>query len=1005
MLPLLLLFSCAPTTTESTQLPPPPQLTLDVSPMVRGEQAIWEIDGAPPGAEVLLFSSAAGVGPGPCDPSLGGACLGVRSPVTLLGRYTANALGSVRVERAVPTGAGPAFLAFQAVARNASAAALTGPVSRQVTANPALRTTTVYDEQLAPGWRIETWPCYGQGSPTHDLTATSLVRFGSVAAEFLYDCDGGWSGLGFDRGTAGPVDWFPNQAVGVSFRFHPGAELVDDAELELTVDRGPRGALPTYLSAPDAAGWRTADVPLADLHGGRPFHAFMLFSDSPTLRPQFYVDRVELRWRDDVRAPVLSPLLVSGLTPAEATVSWQTDELTQAEVRVRVGAATTFSSLDWSTTHSLDLEDLPADTQVEVTVTVNDHQEVGPTRRTTDLVRFRTLPADLTAPVLSDLRVSRQGATVATVCWTTDEPATSSVLYDGRVATDPRLSTAHCLDLPHLPTASTVAWTARSADRWGNVGTASAPLPVQTGPLPTYNVSLPLTDSVPFTSEMRGVNLVNWSMMWGRPYPTSSPVLRELTRLIAPGVLRHAGGNWSNHVRWDPADAQCGPAATTGACQRVPYTHPQPGLDTCGPTPTPVWRAYTHAYEATELDAIAQFADEVGAGLMMQVNARTCDPEQWADLVHWANVVRGYDVHWWEIGNEFDLIGALGDTQVPIGADYAATFAAYHQAMTSIDPSIALVGPASSQHVDDPVFLSISGMTEPFLDDPQIQAPGVLGALSFHHYATWNGERDITADELLAWGDPVDSASRASLDHAVTPWRDLLDARGMHDTPIAITEVAPLVAARPTRLNTNHVGALYMLDALPRLAWAGADLAVAWDLYDDVEAAHFGLIDQGPSRWLPTGLSTYDLLDAYSPRPAWYAYLLLAQWFGDTLVDHAQPSPDVAVWVSEGPDGLYVLVVNTGDDAATLNLSFPGRTPVHAERWVLSNPTFVEAADPESVPGGTSVNGIEVESGSAIAVAQSFGAIDGSAPVEAVVGGVLAVSVGAYEAEVVRVGW
>jgi hypothetical protein len=36
---------------------------------------------------VLLFSSTAGVGPGPCDPSLGGACLGVRSPVTLLGRY------------------------------------------------------------------------------------------------------------------------------------------------------------------------------------------------------------------------------------------------------------------------------------------------------------------------------------------------------------------------------------------------------------------------------------------------------------------------------------------------------------------------------------------------------------------------------------------------------------------------------------------------------------------------------------------------------------------------------------------------------------------------------------------------------------------------------------------------------------------------------------------------------------------------------------------------------
>jgi hypothetical protein len=1006
LLPFLLVACAPPGPSHLLQSPPPDPLTLDVSAMVRGADVVWEIEGAAPGAEVLLILSPNGIGPGPCPTALGGACLGIRAPVTVMGTFTADATGAVRVQRPIPAGVGLNWASFQAVAPAPVPAILSAPVTRPVLDAPALHRTVVYDEALAPGWAIETWPCYGAGAPAHDLADPTLVRFGALAATFDHDCDGGWSGVGFDRRAVDwsvVQDWFPNQVVAANFRFHTGAAVADDTALHLTVDRGTKRLLGPYLTPADAAGWREASVPLVDLHGGQPFHALMVFSDSPTLRPRYHLDRVELLWRDDVADPVISSLVARDVTPAEATIAFTTDELTRADLRIRVNTATFQRSLPWSTSRELPLEGLPADTLVRVEVTVHDHQEQGPQRRATSTLSFRTQPADVTPPVLSNLSVTRQGATVATVCWTTDEPADAVVTYAGQEVSDPRLSTEHCLDVPDLPPASTTPWTAASTDRWGNTGTAAGPAPIVTAAVPSVQVTIEANaEAVPFPAQMRGVNLVNWAIMWGRPYPDQAPKLRELTRLIAPGILRHAGGNWSNQVRWDPEDTQCAPGSVLG-CGRVPFSFPEPGVDTCGPTPRTVWRAYTHAYQADELDAVAAFADEVGAELMIEVNGRTCDPEQWADMVAWANLDRGYGVRWWEIGNEFDLLSVLGDTQVPVGADYADTFLAYHQAMTAVDPSIQLIGPAASQHVEEPSFHTVSNHVEPFLDVPAIQAPGVLGALSYHHYSRWNGLDPVTAEELLDFGPAYDPAARAWLDRGPGDWRALLQARGMEGPLVAVTELGPVVVAQPTVLNTNHVGALYFLDALPRLAWAGADLIVAWDLYDDVEGAHYGLIDQGPSTWMPDGLGGSVLHDAYAPRPAWYAYLMLAQWFGDTLVDVAQPVPELTVWASEDADGgLYLLVVHTGDDTKQLGLQVNGGNVTAAETWVLANEDFVRAADAESVPEGTTLNGLQIDTSTALSIEDSFEEIVTSAVVVPAPGGALQLTVGPYQGIAVR---
>lgn len=71
---------------------------------------------------------------------------------------------------------------------------------------------------------------------------------------------------------------------------------------------------------------------------------------------------------------------------------------------------------------------------------------------------------------------------------------------------------------------------------------------IDTGPAAT-TLSINASKEIhPFRAGMRGANLGNWTFFWSRPYPNDSPKLRELAKLIKPGVLRYAGGLLSNDV-------------------------------------------------------------------------------------------------------------------------------------------------------------------------------------------------------------------------------------------------------------------------------------------------------------------------------------------------------------------------------------------------------------------------------------------------------------------------
>ena len=76
---------------------------------------------------------------------------------------------------------------------------------------------------------------------------------------------------------------------------------------------------------------------------------------------------------------------------------------------------------------------------------------------------------------------------------------------------------------------------------------------------------------------------------------------------------------------------------------------------------------------------------------LITVNVGTGTPAEAASWVYYANVVKGYGIKYWQVGNEMDGIWETGG---PFRADdYAYRFTEYYNAMTAVDPTIIITGP------------------------------------------------------------------------------------------------------------------------------------------------------------------------------------------------------------------------------------------------------------------------------------------------------------------------
>jgi hypothetical protein len=133
---------------------------------------------------------------------------------------------------------------------------------------------------------------------------------------------------------------------------------------------------------------------------------------------------------------------------------------------------------------------------------------------------------------------------------------------------------------------------------------------------------------------------------------------------------------------------------------------------------------------------------------LVTVNFSTGSPAEAAAWVHYANVVKGYGIRYWEIGNEED---GNWETGGPLNAsDYARRYIEFYEAMKAADPTIVVAGPcvssptAPSGNLDGKSYLQ--GFVDRLAADPSGNKAGYAEAVDFHWFPTWqSGDAAILA--------------------------------------------------------------------------------------------------------------------------------------------------------------------------------------------------------------------------------------------------------------------
>lgn len=177
----------------------------------------------------------------------------------------------------------------------------------------------------------------------------------------------------------------------------------------------------------------------------------------------------------DVTGPVISSV-ASTTEPTTATITWTTDELASSTVRygTSVSYDSASSSSSYVTDHSITLTGLTPGTTYHFRVESGDSSY---NYSTSSDYTFATEPPDTTAPVISAIATSTTGTT-ATITWTTDELATSSIAYGltasyGSASSSASLATSHSITLTGLSTSTTYHLQITSTDSSYNSGTSA----------------------------------------------------------------------------------------------------------------------------------------------------------------------------------------------------------------------------------------------------------------------------------------------------------------------------------------------------------------------------------------------------------------------------------------------------------------------------------------------------------------------------------------------------
>lgn len=409
-----------------------------------------------------------------------------------------------------------------------------------------------------------------------------------------------------------------------------------------------------------------------------------------------------------------------------------------------------------------------------------------------------------------------------------------------------------------------------------------------------------------FSRNMLGLDLANWEFIaaWNKPMLGDAklkPVV-DAYRAINPGYLRFAGGNWANDVGFD----------------RQPQRNPNEDFSFNG-------KQYGHNYGTDELEKMNTVVKSLNADMMIEVNVTEDDPSMWADMVRYTNIEKKWGFKYWEIGNENE---ATWNGSAYLNPDeYMRRYIAYEKAMKAVDPSIVVIGPAAAApHTPTGNATQLNREFRELPGKLKTANGREMGALTWHWYISY---QDETIGNLLRYSVPGTNGFWGDAERG-RQWADIV-GKAIEEQAVAgrptlqgVTEINTLADNRD-HIQQNHIAALFLSDALPRLASNGVDFASIWLGYSQFGSS-FGMVQH-------TGEGNNLRLNS-----TYYLYYMLANHFGDTLVSASTTNQEkLSIWASkdtDDPGSIQLLITNMGDAdiiADVVLQNFIGKTAYYYE--------------------------------------------------------------------------
>ncbi len=129
---------------------------------------------------------------------------------------------------------------------------------------------------------------------------------------------------------------------------------------------------------------------------------------------------------------------------------------------------------------------------------------------------------------------------------------------------------------------------------------------------------------------------------------------------------------------------------------------------------------------------------------LITVNLGTGTASEAASWVYYANVTKGYGIHYWQIGNETE---GNWETGGPLPAqDYVRRYIEYYNAMKAVDPSIIITGPVSGSFLDTSNMYDGKSYVQDFIS--MLHADGddsYIDGIDFHWYPNYGSYTAATA--------------------------------------------------------------------------------------------------------------------------------------------------------------------------------------------------------------------------------------------------------------------